>query len=51
VEDAEFAFEEAVKRGAKSAADVANKLPYPAIYGIGDSLNIYRNVERTKNDR
>jgi 4-hydroxyphenylpyruvate dioxygenase len=38
VEDAEFAFEEAVKRGAKSAADVANKLPYPAIYGIGDSL-------------
>lgn len=38
VEDAEFAFEEAVKRGAKSAADVANKLPYPAIFGIGDSL-------------
>jgi 4-hydroxyphenylpyruvate dioxygenase len=38
VEDAQFAFEEAVKRGAKSAEDAPNKLPYPAIYGIGDSL-------------
>ncbi|MEW6983370.1 4-hydroxyphenylpyruvate dioxygenase [Colwelliaceae bacterium 6471] len=38
VEDANFAFEEAVKRGAKSAQDEENKLPYPAIYGIGDSL-------------
>jgi len=38
VEDADFAFEEAVKRGAKSAENVENKLPYPAIYGIGDSL-------------
>jgi len=38
VEDAEFAFEEAIKRGAKSAANEANKLPYPAIFGIGDSL-------------
>lgn len=38
VEDANFAFEEAVKRGAKSAEHEANKLPYPAIYGIGDSL-------------
>jgi 4-hydroxyphenylpyruvate dioxygenase len=38
VEDAEFALEEAVKRGAKSAEAVDNKLPYPAIYGIGDSL-------------
>ena len=38
VEDAEFAFEEAVRRGAKSAQDAPNKLPYPAIYGIGDSL-------------
>lgn len=38
VDDANFAFEQAVARGAKSAQDVANKLPYPAIYGIGDSL-------------
>lgn len=38
VEDANFALTEAVKRGAKSAANVAKKLPYPAIYGIGDSL-------------
>ncbi|REL35132.1 4-hydroxyphenylpyruvate dioxygenase [Thalassotalea euphylliae] len=38
VEDAEFAFEQAIKRGAKSAENAANKLPYPAIYGIGDSL-------------
>jgi len=38
VEDADFAFEQAVVRGAKSAQDVDNKLPYPAIFGIGDSL-------------
>ncbi|WP_440875493.1 4-hydroxyphenylpyruvate dioxygenase [Thalassotalea sp. PLHSN55] len=38
VDDAKFAFEEAIKRGAKSAEAVENKLPYPAIYGIGDSL-------------
>ena len=38
VEDAQFAFEQAVKRGAKSAEHAENKLPYPAIYGIGDSL-------------
>ena len=38
VEDANFAFDEAIKRGAKSAQDAENKLPYPAIYGIGDSL-------------
>ncbi|WP_286261675.1 4-hydroxyphenylpyruvate dioxygenase [Thalassotalea atypica] len=38
VEDANFAFEEAIKRGAKSAQNAENKLPYPAIYGIGDSL-------------
>jgi 4-hydroxyphenylpyruvate dioxygenase len=38
VKDAEFAFNEAVKRGAKSAEAESNKLPYPAIYGIGDSL-------------
>ena len=38
VEDADFAYEEAIKRGAKSASAVSKKLPYPAIYGIGDSL-------------
>jgi 4-hydroxyphenylpyruvate dioxygenase len=38
VEDAEFAFNEALKRGAKSAQQQANKLPYPAIFGIGDSI-------------
>jgi len=38
VEDADFAFEEAIKRGAKSAENEENKLPYPAIFGIGDSL-------------
>ena len=38
VEDADFAFEQAIKRGAKSAENEKNKLPYPAIFGIGDSL-------------
>ncbi|MBL4908744.1 MAG: 4-hydroxyphenylpyruvate dioxygenase [Alteromonadaceae bacterium] len=38
VDDAAYAFEQAVKRGAKSAENEPNKLPYPAIYGIGDSL-------------
>ncbi len=38
VENAEFAFEQAVKRGAKAAEDCNKDLPYPAIYGIGDSL-------------
>ncbi|QBG35079.1 4-hydroxyphenylpyruvate dioxygenase [Litorilituus sediminis] len=38
VQDAQFAHDEAVKRGAKSAEGVENKLPYPAIFGIGDSL-------------
>lgn len=36
VKDAEFAKSEAVKRGAKPAENT--DLPYPAIYGIGDSL-------------
>ncbi|PIP80827.1 MAG: 4-hydroxyphenylpyruvate dioxygenase [Gammaproteobacteria bacterium CG22_combo_CG10-13_8_21_14_all_40_8] len=38
VDNAQFAFEEAVKRGAKPAAEALKDLPYPAIYGIGDSL-------------
>ncbi|WP_444996125.1 4-hydroxyphenylpyruvate dioxygenase [Aliikangiella sp. IMCC44359] len=36
VEDAEFALNEALKRGAKEAKE--KDFPYPAIYGIGDSL-------------
>lgn len=38
VEDAKFAFEGAVARGDKPAGDEVKDLPYPAIYGIGDSL-------------
>lgn len=38
VEDANFAFEGAVARGAKPANEDSKDLPYPAIYGIGDSL-------------
>lgn len=38
VDDADFAFNEAVKRGAKAADENTKDLPYPAIYGIGDSL-------------
>ncbi len=38
VEDAEFAFKTAVERGAKPANDCHKDMPYPAIYGIGDSL-------------
>ena len=36
VENADFALEEALKRGAKAASE--KDLPYHAIYGIGDSL-------------
>ncbi|WP_196139904.1 4-hydroxyphenylpyruvate dioxygenase [Aliikangiella sp. G2MR2-5] len=36
VDDAEFALAEALKRGAKEAE--TKDFPYPAIYGIGDSL-------------
>ncbi|MCL1126369.1 4-hydroxyphenylpyruvate dioxygenase [Shewanella surugensis] len=54
VEDAKFALETAVARGAKAAAPNGTDHPYPAIYGIGDSLiyfidtfgkdnNIYQN--------
>lgn len=38
VSNAEYAFNEAVQRGATSAADSNKDMPYPAIYGIGDSL-------------
>ncbi len=38
VDDAQFAHDEAVRRGARSASDSNKDLPYPAIYGIGDSL-------------
>jgi len=54
VDDANFAHDEAVRRGAKSANNSNKDLDYPAIYGIGDSLvyfidtygdenNIYKN--------
>jgi 4-hydroxyphenylpyruvate dioxygenase len=48
VEDAEFAFEQAIKRGAASAMNVKNKLPYPAIFGIGDSLIYF--IDNFKSD-
>ena len=38
VENAKFALEEAVKRGAKPVENIKKDLPYPAIYGIGESL-------------
>jgi len=38
VDDAQFAHDTAVKNGAKSANESNKDLPYPAIYGIGDSL-------------
>lgn len=39
VEDAEYALQTAVARGAIAATNESKKdLPYPAIYGIGDSL-------------
>ena len=44
VEDAEFAFNEAVARGAKPADDAAKDMAYPAIYGIGDSLIYFIDV-------
>lgn len=38
VDNADAALVEAVKRGAKAADPATTDLPYPAIYGIGDSL-------------
>lgn len=38
VDDAESAFAEAVRRGAKPADESVRRFPWPAIYGIGDSL-------------
>ena len=38
VEDAEFAFDKAIRRGARPADEAVKDLVYPAIYGIGDSL-------------
>ncbi|MGE0554404.1 MAG: 4-hydroxyphenylpyruvate dioxygenase [Gemmatimonadales bacterium] len=38
VDDADQAFAEAVRRGAKPATDARKDLPFPALYGIGDSL-------------
>ncbi len=38
VENAEFALNEAIRRGARPADEAVKDLAYPAIYGIGDSL-------------
>ncbi|WP_338844444.1 4-hydroxyphenylpyruvate dioxygenase [Massilia sp. W12] len=38
VEDAQFALETAVARGARAVADADKDHPYPAVYGIGESL-------------
>jgi 4-hydroxyphenylpyruvate dioxygenase len=38
VDDATYAFNEAVRLGAKAADEETKSLPYPAIFGIGDSL-------------
>jgi len=48
VKDANQAFETAVSRGAKPADEQAKDLPYPAIYGIGDSLIYF--VDRYEGD-
>jgi 4-hydroxyphenylpyruvate dioxygenase len=45
VADAQAAFDIAVERGAKPATDSTHKdMPYPAIYGIGDSLIYFIDV-------
>ncbi|MDP2559955.1 4-hydroxyphenylpyruvate dioxygenase [Psychrobium sp. 1_MG-2023] len=49
VVNAEAAFTEAVNRGAKAVAEDAKDMPYPAIYGIGDSI-IYFIDRFTDND-
>tara|TARA_B100000315_G_scaffold142358_1_gene131407 strand:+ start:2875 stop:3936 length:1062 start_codon:yes stop_codon:yes gene_type:complete len=38
VDDSNYALSESVKRGAKEVDNSIKDLPYPAIYGIGDSL-------------
>ncbi len=38
VEDAVFARDEAVRRGARAVADADKDYPWPTVYGIGDSL-------------
>jgi len=38
VDNADFARSEAIRRGARAAEPEETDLPYPAIYGIGDSL-------------
>lgn len=38
VDDAAYALEQAVKRGARAVADADRDHPYPAVYGIGESL-------------
>ncbi|MGZ9898154.1 4-hydroxyphenylpyruvate dioxygenase [Shewanella gaetbuli] len=50
VEDAQLAFKLAVERGAKPADDSNKDLPYPAIYGIGDSLIYFIDVFGEQNN-
>ncbi|MCL1143097.1 4-hydroxyphenylpyruvate dioxygenase [Shewanella gaetbuli] len=50
VEDAQLAFKLAVERGAKPAGDSNKDLPYPAIYGIGDSLIYFIDVFGEQNN-
>ena len=38
VKDAQYAFERACSLGAKAYTDEGKKLPFPAIYGIGESI-------------
>ncbi len=50
VEDAEFAFKAAVERGAKPATDAAKDMPYPAIFGIGDSIIYFIDIYGDENN-
>jgi 4-hydroxyphenylpyruvate dioxygenase len=48
VDDAEFAFDEAIRRGALPADETLKDLSYPAIYGIGGSLIYF--IDQYDND-
>ncbi|MEZ8186707.1 4-hydroxyphenylpyruvate dioxygenase [Shewanella sp. 5S214] len=50
VEDANFAYTEAVARGAKPADDANKDMPYLAIYGIGDSLIYFIDIFGEQNN-
>lgn len=46
VENAQFALQEAVKRGARAVADSDKDHAYPAVYGIGESLIYFIEASR-----